>query len=375
MRYFRNRKSYCKMFILLLLICGISSGINAQTSVQNPFQNLAQSPAQNPAYFKVESSKLSKDSILVGDHLLWSAVFKVPSDKRIAVAPYGEILKQDSVKLEVLKEIQLDTISIQSGISQLEAKLLLTSFDSGYYKLPQPLMIINGDTVYFDMPSVAVNPVQMDTATFKMYDIKGQINYPVTFKEVLPWILLGLLVIVIIYIVYRYIKYRREHKNFFGKPIVKDPPHIIALRELDKLRTQKLWQAGKEKQYYTGITDTLREYIEQRYDVSAMEKTSMEIMGSLTDKKMEAKPYNELNELFKLADLVKFAKYTPLEAENEDAIPIAVRFVNSTFMQELEQEVQQKQTKYGRPQRYDKPGQQEKQETTETQTKKKEEGK
>lgn len=311
------------MFILLLLICGISCGANAQSA------------AQNPGYFKIESSKLSKDSILVGDHLLWSAVFKVPSEKQIAIAPYGETLKQDSVKLEVLNEIKLDTISIKSGISQLEAKLLLTSFDSGYYKLPQPLMIINGDTIYFDMPSVAVNPIQMDTATFEMYDIKGQIKYPVTFKEILPWILLGLLAIAAIYLVYRYIKYRRENKDFFGKPIVKDPPHIIALRELDKLRTQKLWQAGKEKQYYTGITDTLREYIEQRYGVSAMEKTSKEIMDSLADKKIEAKPYNELNELFKLADLVKFAKYTPLEAENEDAIPVAVRFVNSTFMQEI----------------------------------------
>ncbi|MEG0890570.1 MAG: hypothetical protein RR919_01365 [Bacteroidales bacterium] len=340
MRYFINIKSYFTVYVLLMLFA-VTSSVFAQT---------------NPNYFKITSSKLNKDSILVGDRVVWSTIFTIPSDKEIAIAVYGDILKQDTSKLEVLNEFKLDTISIKGGLSQLEAKLLFTSFDSGYFKLPQPLIItgnrgltqhtpdgkisvgIGGDTIHFNTPSLYVNTVQIDTATFKMYDIKGQIKYPITFKEVVPWILLALLIMAIIYLIYRYIKYRKENKDFFGKPIIKDPPHIIALRELDKLRIQKLWQAGKEKQFYTGITDTLRSYIEGRYGVSAMEKTSNEIMNSLIDKKIEAKSYNEINELFKLADLVKFAKYSPIEAENEDAIPIAVRFVNSTFMQEMEQE-------------------------------------
>ena len=162
--------------------------------------------------------------------------------------------------------------------------------------------------------------------------------YPVKFKEVFPWILLAVGILALIYVVYRYIQYRRENKDFFGRPVVKDPPHIVALRELEKLRNQKLWQNGKEKQFYTGIADTLREYIEKRFGVSAMEKTSSEIMDSLAEKKIEDGPYGELDELFKLADLVKFAKYIPSVGENEDAVPKAVRFVNSTFMQELEEE-------------------------------------
>ena len=191
-----------------------------------------------------------------------------------------------------------------------------------------------------DSPFLDVTNIQIDTANFVMHPIKGQMRYPLTLKEVIPWIILGLVVIAAAYLLFRYIRYRRENRDFFGKPVVKDPPHIIALRALDKLSREKLWQNGKEKLFYTGITDTLREYIEARYNVSAMEKTSGEIMESLKDKSIEEKQYRELDELFKTADLVKFAKYIPQVHENEEAIPVAVRFVNSTFEQTLEEDKQ-----------------------------------
>ncbi len=294
---------------------------------------------------QVKSSRVSKDSILIGDQVLWTTRFELNEQDSLDIHPYTGVLQRDTnqTKVEIISDFKLDTISIKRGIKELEAKILLTSFDSGYYKLPLPLFIVNPQSedtyaLIFDTPSLAVNTIQVDTTGFQPMDIKGQITYPVTFKEVVPWTLLGLVAVAVLYILYRYIKYRRENKDFFGRSIVKDPPHIVALRELDKLYSQKLWQNGKEKQFYTGVTDTLRGYIEGRYGVSAMEKTSSEIMESLTDKEIEQKLYSQLDELFKVADLVKFAKYVPTIAENEEIIPCAVRFVNSTFMQELEEQ-------------------------------------
>lgn len=304
----------------------------------------------------VKSSVLSRDSILIGDQIVWSTRISLPEKEEIAVFPYAPLLRQsgdmyrqgpdslydDPSKIEVIEDFVLDTMSIKSGIKEVEVRAVLTSFDSGSFKLPRPLILrMTGgepDTLDFATPVLSVNTIQIDTATFEPFDIKGQMLYPVKFKEVFPWILLAVGILALIYVVYRYIQYRRENKDFFGRPVVKDPPHIVALRELEKLRNQKLWQNGKEKQFYTGIADTLREYIEKRFGVSAMEKTSSEIMDSLAEKKIEDGPYGELDELFKLADLVKFAKYIPSVGENEDAVPKAVRFVNSTFMQELEEE-------------------------------------
>lgn len=198
------------------------------------------------------------------------------------------------------------------------------------------------DTLRFDMPSLNVLSVPVDTANFQIREIKGQMRYPLTFGEVFPWVLLGLFVIVVIYLITRYIIYRRQNKDFFGRSLHKDPPHIVALRRLEKLRGEKLWQNGKEKQFYTGVTETLRTYIEARYSVSAMEKTSSEIMEELKDKEIEEKIYGRLEDLFKLSDLVKFAKYSPGIEENEEVIPTAVSFVNSTFMQTLEAEKEEK---------------------------------
>ena len=307
----------------------------------------------------VKSSVLSKDSLLIGDRVVWKTIFTAPERAKIAIYPYSEILKGVTgdttggkapvsldAKIEVLRDFKLDTISIKNGIKELEAEVILTSFDSGYYKLPLPLVIIqnepklseandvvlNFDTLKFNTPSLFVNTIQIDTSKFQMKDIKGQIKYPVTFREIIPWVLLGLFIIAVVYVIYRYIKYRKENKDFFGHAIVKDPPHIIALKELEKLRNQKLWQSGKQKQFYTVITDTLRSYIENRFDVSAMEKTSGEILNELEGEKIEARAYKALAELFRLSDFVKFAKYIPIEAENEEAIPKAVTFINSTFM-------------------------------------------
>lgn len=298
--------------------------------------------AQGPLF---KSTKLSKDSILIGDQVVWSTTFDVAERDSVFIMPYSNQLQTDTTgaKIEVVADFRLDTLAMKKGMMELGARVLITSFDSGYYRLPLPLIVINpenggGDTLEFETPFIAVNTIQVDTTGFVPMDIKGQIKYPITFKEVLPWILLGLLVIGLGYLLYRYIKYRRENRDFFGRPIVQDPPHIVALRELDKIHSQKLWQSGKEKQFYTGITDTLRSYIEGRYGVSAMEKTSSEIMASLTDAGIEEKPFKELDELFKVADLVKFAKYVPTAGENEEAIPVAVRFVNSTYMKELEEE-------------------------------------
>lgn len=311
------------ILVLLLFVCG--GGVYGQQ--------------------RVKSTTISKDTILIGDQVLWSTKIELGEDDSLEVFPYASVLKDDTTnaKVEVVAEFKLDTISIRNGIKELDAKLLITSFDSGSYKLPLPLFIVNPhkedvSALSFETPVLSVNTIQVDTTGFVPMDIKGQIKYPVTFKEVVPWVLLGLVVLAILYLLLRYIKYKRENKNFFGKPIVQDPPHIVALRELDKIHSQKLWQNGKEKLFYTGITDALREYIERRYGVNAMEKTSSEILASLKGEAIEEKVYKELDELFQVADLVKFAKYVPSVGENEEAIPSAVRFVNSTFMQELEGE-------------------------------------
>lgn len=294
-----------------------------------------------PQWLQVKKSQLSKDSILVGEQVVWSTQMELPQDQELMFAPYASVVEAEKAPVDVIHDIVLDTLAIRNGTKELEVKLLLTSFDSGYYKLPFMVALTpQGDTIYLDSPFLDVTNTPVDTANFVMHPIKGQMRYPVTFREVLPWAVLAIALAVLGYLLYRYIRHRREQGSLFGKPVVQDPPHIVALRELDRIRGEQLWQNGEEKLFYTGVTDALREYIEARYEVSAKEKTTSEIMADLSDKKIEPRYYKELDELFKTADLVKFAKYVPGNEENEEVIPMAVRFVNAAFEQQLQEAAQ-----------------------------------
>ena len=287
-------------------------------------------------------SRISRDSILIGDQIEWTFDFSIAPGEEARISRPGEAPVPG---VEALGELALDTLSKSKadGTMQLRGHVTLTSFDSGSYQLPELFVLLDRsdgsiDTLRYAGPRLAVNTIPIDTATFEPYDIKGQIRYPLTFKEVLPWIGLALLVAALIWLLVRWIRMRRENRDFFGKPVVQDPPHIVALRSLEKTRSQKLWQAGKQKQFYTQVTDALRQYIAGRYDISALEQTSAEMLQELSEKEIDPALLAQMKDLFTTADFVKFAKHTASDQENENAIPTAIRFVNETYMSQIENE-------------------------------------
>lgn len=288
-------------------------------------------------------SRISRDSILIGDQVEWTLDFQLAPGEAVSISKPGA---EPVPGVEALGEMALDTLSDKKGTLSLRGRIILTSFDSGSYVLP-PLYVLMAradgsiDTLEYTGPRLAVNTIPIDTATFQPHDIKGQIRYPLTFREVVPWVGLALLVAALVWLLVRWIRLRRQNRDFFGKPVVKDPPHIVALRSLEKTRAQKLWQAGKQKQFYTQVTDALRQYIADRFDVAALEQTSAEMFRDLQDKDIEPELKEKLKDLFTTADFVKFAKHTASDQENENAIPTAIRFVNETYMKEIEKEEDQ----------------------------------
>ena len=175
----------------------------------------------------------------------------------------------------------------------------------------------------------------VDTATFVPHDLRGQIKYPVTFAEILPWLMgfwaLALLVIGLV----AWLTSRRRDAD---GPAFQEPAHITALRKLDKYRGDKFWAPDKQKQFYSGVTDALREYIVSRYGVGAMEMTTAEIFDGLRGTDIPVDLYEEMKDLFERADFVKFAKYIATPEDNATVLPQAVRFVTSTYQTEVEEE-------------------------------------
>ena len=287
---------------------------------------------------------LSRDTILIGDQIEWIIPLQLKEGEKFFLE---DIANPPAQGVEVIKGLEIDTLSSKKGLLDIQGRVILTSFDSGSYFLPPLIAMIERtsgkiDTLYMEGPTLEVTTVPIDTATYVIKDIKGQIRYPLTFKEVLPWAGLALLLAAAIYALVRFIKLRRENRTFFGRPIVKDPPHIVALRSLDKIRRQKLWQNDKQKQFYTEVTDTLRQYVADRYDIVAMERPSAEMLADLKKQDIDARMFEDIEKMFGTADLVKFAKFQASAEENEEVIPTAVRFVNTTYLSELDSEAEEK---------------------------------
>ncbi len=295
------------------------------------------------------STTVSKDTILIGDQVEWKSLLKVPKGMTASIDSMSGYVVPG---VELIGNFRIDTVKKHKKYMDVEAKGLITSFDSGSYKLPALVVyFFRGDeivdTLRLKELDLEVTTVPIDTATYEMYDIRPQFRYPVTFSEVIPWVGGGVLLAAVIIALIYYFRRRSAGMSVLAPAKPKDPAHIVALRKLEEIRNEKLWQEGKEKQFYTEVTDTLRIYIEERFGIKTLERTSNEILEDISKKELTPADYEILKGLFSTADLVKFAKYTASQEENENAIPASVRFVNDTFLQSIEEETIKREVENG----------------------------
>lgn len=185
--------------------------------------------------------------------------------------------------------------------------------------------------------------VNQGDALFTLYKIKdideNLFNTPFNLSELIYyildflkkyWWLVLILVIIIFAIVYYFVFYIKGKVPTFLKIKSPEPAHIIALRKLELIKKEKIWQKGEYKEFYVQLTNVVREYIDKRFGVFAMEMTSSEIIENTTEVLESDDLLGKLTQILTLADAVKFAKAQPLQNENDLSIKNAFEFVDQT---------------------------------------------
>ena len=286
----------------------------------------------NGQLISVQSS-ISSDSMMIGDQLVYTLY--VEADDRVEfILP--QIKDTLSRNLEVLYPLSADTTTAE-GRREVNHRYMITSFEPGMQMVPTQGVIYKSGNVSdtaLSMPlMISVFEPIVDT-TQQIMPIKPPINTPLTFKEVAPWagvVLGGLLLIgAIIYLIRRYRRLKGGPEGVSLKPL--EPAHVLAFRELDRLKAEKIWEKGLVKLYYTQLTEVTRQYIERQYGIPAMERTTVEIMQAFRKTNREDSLLDEmLKELLELADLVKFAKEDPLPVDNQTNLNNAYLFVQKTY--------------------------------------------
>ena len=237
-------------------------------------------------------------------------------------------------KVEILKALEADTSDIHNGRIQIDQQLLLQSFDSGTYVL-NPIRYVQGnETIASNRLVLKVMPVPVDTLT-TIHDYADVQDVDRRFVDYLPdflvdyglWILALIIVLGAGYYLYR----RLSRKGVETKEkVIVIPPYELAIQELDSLRSDKLCEQGREREFYTRLTDILRQYLQGRFGINAMEMTSTQIRHMLQTNEETRLSKRNMDQVLETADFVKFAKVRPLPEDNTRSFNSAIQFVEDT---------------------------------------------
>ncbi len=272
--------------------------------------------------------------ILAGDQIYFIVSVEQPADLSLTLPAFKDTLVKN---IEILRGPVVDSTGTGNGRLKITEKYLITSFDSGKYQVaplfvelknPDGLKRYYSDYARLEVLKYKVAPVD---STAKIYDIIEPYGAPVTFREIIPWVIIAFAAIALAWGFLIFIKRHKKGKPGEEEIINPDPAHVIALRELEMLKAEQLWQKGKLKLYYSRLTEILRQYLENRYKVYSLELTTTETLQALlaTGFRKDGE-YDRLKLVLTTADLVKFAKYIPDNQEHEVHFNSSREFVEAT---------------------------------------------
>ncbi|MCM1522489.1 MAG: cell wall anchor protein [Muribaculaceae bacterium] len=237
--------------------------------------------------------------------------------------------------VEILRKLTADTTEIGNNRIELNGDILLQSFDSGTYRL-KPILFIDGqETISSNRLALKVVPVMVDSLTTindyaDVKDVKRHlVDYlPDFLADYGLWLLALATVLVGAWLILKRSLKKETPDEKPKTPSV--PPYEAAKLALEQLRAQNLCEQGREKEYYTTLTDILRVYLSRRFGINAMEMTTSEIKSTLYANEATRPGKRYVDQVLEIADFVKFAKMRPLPDDNVKSFNSAMQFVEST---------------------------------------------
>ena len=258
---------------------------------------------------------VESDSILIGKELNYT--IDVNAEK------VENIIFPDStsfVPFELISETKVDTIKQDDGF-RFSKKYGITSFDEGDFIIPKIKIQIGDKLFSTDSKKITVNLVEVDTTKQGLYDIKPAFDkfssfeiLKLSLKNNYPVILLAVFLVLILF-------YFRSKVIEFFNPLLNIKPALrpieLIKKRLSDLEKINIDSAAEIKFFYSELTFALRSFFEKEVYDKALESTTIELilkLNNISEIKSFAITKNSVNrieDIFKRADLVKFAKYLP----------------------------------------------------------------
>ena len=285
-------------------------------------------------------TSIEPSEILIGEQASLKIELTQDKDDKVSWPQFSDTV---ATNVSIIEKLATDTISLPDNRISITSEYLVSSYDSGFYYIPEFVFETTSQKVTSNPVGLTVNTVQVNEQTDDIHAEKDIMSAPFSWIELAQWSGIGLAIILIIAIIVlllmRFV-FKKKVTIIPEEPEVILPAHVVALEKLEQIKTEKIWQQGQIKQFYTQLTDVIREYLSRAYSINAMEMTTDEIVALVKKNKDLDEIRIVLKEMLELSDLVKFAKFIPLENENEKAVLDAFMIVEKTTK---EPEVEEKQ--------------------------------
>lgn len=272
------------------------------------FSLFFQANAQDDVRATIDST-----SILIGQQINYM-IEALANDGEAVIFPEGQTFSP----LEMIESYEVDTASSTSARVKLIKKYGLTQFDSGRYVIPKQKILIGTRSVETDTFLVEVNNVVLDTVNQGLYDIKPIIELPRDYSDWWKY-LLWIIPVIAAITLFLWWLLRRNKKQKEAEKYV--PPFEQALATLHELDSKNLIAEAKYKEYYSVLTDAIRRYYDEKVYDRSMESTTDELIARLEMEResghidFNKQTIAKLKDIFKRADLVKFARVNPPEGK------------------------------------------------------------
>lgn len=272
---------------------------------------------------------LDSTKILIGEQIHWSVLVSAPKGAKIEYAQFADTTNIPH-GIEVLEQ-HIDTLQ-QGNNPTIAFRRTLTAWDTRNFELPAVTVKINGKTYTTSKLAFDVKEVKVDTtANAKARPEDGIQKPPFLLDEWWPYFWLSVFVLLLLGVAYTIHLRLKSQKTLVKarQPERKLLPHEKAMQAIQMVKAERTEVAADQKAYYTALTDILREYLEDRFGINAMEMTSAEIVETLR-KEGDREKIEELERVFATADLVKFAKYSTQDNEKDYYLGNVVEFIEET---------------------------------------------
>jgi BatD DUF11 like domain len=261
-------------------------------------------------------ASVDKNEILIGEPILFSIDVKSP------YVSENQLPRFDSIPhFEIIEKPSPDSLISANGASY-HLVWKLTSFDSGTRIIPSFSISLGREVFKTDSLAVEVSYGKLDSAV-DYHDIKGIIEVENPMAKYIPWAV-GAIALIALALVVWWIRQpptaNRQQEEV--RVSLRLTPLEEAMAALAELKKMNLGEPAAVKKYYSGLTDTLRVFLNRQLGLVTMEKTSEELIMSLSNQNMERENFSRLTASLRMGDFVKFAKYIPGPYENEENLEV-----------------------------------------------------